>query len=190
MCKCDGITFTQIASGQEVTVTNFEKVEGPNIMKAKVQDMTFFFTEGRGANAPIIARSQPIKATVVSQTADKVRYQAQWKVKVPENVKPGVDYQIFAQVKCVKQSEMASASTNRAVLAETTTNQGFFGRIGSFFSRIFGGDNDNTTTVQSVNQTTATPTTNPNRESLQLRSFNPNVDASASCRFVKFNFKQ
>lgn len=190
MCKCDGITFTQIASGQEVTVTNFEKVEGPNIMKAKVQDMTFFFTEGRGANAPVIAKSQPIKATIISQTADKVRYQAQWKVKVPENVKPGVDYQIFAQVKCVKQSEMAMASSNRAVLAETTSNQGFFSRIGSFFSRIFGG-NDNTTTVQSTGPTvTSAPTTNPNRESLQLRSFNPNVSASASCRFVNFNFTQ
>lgn len=190
MCKCDGITFTQIASGQEVTVTNFEKVEGPNIMKAKVQDMTFFFTAGKGTNAPVIAKSQPIKATVISQTADKVRYQAQWKVKIPENVKPGVDYQIFAQVKCVKQSEMAMASTNRAVLAETTSsNQGFFGRIGSFFNRLFG--NDNQTSIQSTAPTTTTtPTSTSGRESLQLRSFNPNVNASASCRFVNFNFKQ
>lgn len=188
MCDCDGITFTQIASGQEVTVTNFEKVEGPNIMKAKVQDMTFLLTEGLGTNAPILARSQPIKPTIVSQTAQKVRYQAQWKVKIPENVKPGVDYQIFAQVKCVKQSELVMTS-NRAVLAETTSNQGFFGSIGSFFSRLFG--LNSTTTIQSTAPTaTATPTTNPNRESLQLRSFNPNVDASASCRYVKFNFKQ
>src|SRR5207244_2510837 len=95
----DGMAYTDLFTGQNVTITSYSKVVGTDVSSAQVTDQTFYLAEGAETVATIIAKSNPIPATVVSSSPDLVRYQSQWNLTLPQ-LKTGATYRMWSQINC------------------------------------------------------------------------------------------
>lgn len=189
-CTCDGITYTSIGSGKPLTVTSFGKVTGSDTSKAIIQDQKFFLAEGAETLATIIARSDPIPATIVSNTAGAVRYQSVWNLTLPQ-LKSGSTYRIWSQINCQpKLTAMGTTSTNtKKVVLAASTQRSFIDILLSPFTWIFGGRSNGTaqpTVTPVAVQGTAAEPTGP--QSLQLQTIQPVEVYQKTCSFIKFRY--
>ena len=91
----------------------FAKVEGANVSKSIVKGIQFKLTESDKSNpngGKIIAQSDVVTPTVVSSSAEKVRYQANWNLTPPE-IKADKIYRVYSEIKCApKRANTANAT--------------------------------------------------------------------------------
>lgn len=192
-CKCDGIEYTDIFSGQPTTITSFGKVEGADTSKAIIKDQKFYFAEGAETIAKIIGRSDPIPATVVSSSPEKVRFQSKWSFTLPQ-LKSGATYRIWSQINC--QPKLAFTPSKKVAAAETYSKS-FIDRMIDFLNNLFGRGPAATTSQVSPTpgagegfgmiMTEPTPTS---KRSLQLETIYPGEVYQKTCSFIKFRFGQ
>jgi len=186
MCKCDGIEYTALLSGQNVTVTAFGKVEGSDTSYAQIPYMDFTFMKSSG-NSPLAERIGPerLSTTIESQSSAKVRYKAVWNFTVPSNVNSSETYRLQAQLRCSKK--ITAIPMDRVVLAESTENRGFFGQVSDFVLGLFGIRRPNVT----ISNEPTVKTQNDRENNLKLGNFSPGVaEDTDNCSFVRFKFGQ
>ena len=198
-CKCDGVEYTDLFSGQSVTITSFGKVEGADTSKAIIKDQSFFLAEGAETIARIIGRSGPISSVVVSSTPEKVRFQSKWTFTLPQ-LKPEATYRIWSQINCQPRLQALNFTpARRAVLqAQTEQPRSFIDRMIEFLNNLFGGGKTATTT--SVPTPTSEPGTGTGiileeptptgKKSLQLGTIYPVEVYDKTCSFIKFRSLQ
>lgn len=190
-CKCDGIEYSNLADGQQATITSFGKVEGSDIPKSQIVNQTFYLYEGAETMAKRIMASSPIAASIVSQGASRVRYKSVWQFTMPA-LKSGATYRIQSVINCQPKATTYNYNPTRNVLG--TSNAPFFGGILNFFQRLFGLPNN---TVQAPLLPTPTPVTlkiqesqpvelNISQDQLQLGTFQPASVYQKTCSFIKF----
>lgn len=191
MCSCDGLNFTQIALGSPTNITAYGKVLGVNKNYAKIPTFTFtFYQSPANATTATILQQEKVNTTVISDTAEKVRYQAIWVLNLPTTLDTTATYRIQAHPDCSRKSAAAFYESNKVVLAATTKSPSLWDRIVLFFAGLFGG----ASTSNFSSLPTPTPTlTIAQRKNLQLQTFRPaqnvttGLDAQ-NCTFIKFNF--
>ena len=199
-CKCDGIEYTALFSGQSTTITSYGKVEGADTSKAIVRNQSFFLAEGAETIARIIGRSGPIGSMVVSSTPEKVRYQSKWTFTLPQ-LKTGATYRIWSQINCQPKLQAINYSPTRKTVFGTSIPaqpKSFIDRMIEFLNNLFGVREAATTT------STATPTSEPGtgtgiileelaptgKKSLQLEPIYPLEVYQKTCSFIKFRSGQ
>jgi hypothetical protein len=165
MCKCDGIQTSPLIAGQNVSITGFGKVEGADTSKAKIKDMTIYVAQ----DEIVIAKSDPLPVTVITNTAALKRYKSVWTYKLPAAVNPNSIYRIWTQENCQKQ--------NVALLSPLSVPNL------SFLSNIFGLFPDNSNMELKI-----VSTANAQSEQLKLRTLATGKVIQNSCRFVIFKF--
>ncbi len=190
MCKCDGMTVSQIISGQQAVFTANAKVEGSDISKAQVKSMTFALYEGNNiSSTKVIEKSDPIAPTITSQTASKVQYQSQWSFTIPDTVKKGVDYRAQAQIKCERKTTAQLLPFTATVMGASTEQRGLFEIILNFFASIFSTDTgDSTGTTPTSTPVAQDDLASIAESNLQLDSFSPAQVTQRSCNLIKFRF--
>lgn len=198
MCKCDGVESGLIIPGQDVQFTAFGKVEGADTSKAQIKDITFFAAE----DSTVIGKSLPIGTSIVQNSSSLVRYRASWTYKIPQTLKKGAIYRIWAQLNCQRKTTAQITSPSTVVLAAQTERPGLLQRISDFFSRLFGrqapeasptptptqapvSTDASTNLSQSAEDTVNTPTPR-GRDNLQLQTFYPAKVLQKSCSFIMF----
>lgn len=195
MCGCDGLKqpLGSIALGSPFTVTAYGKVLGMNKNFAKIPTITFTFWQSPANSTQIVnLQSAKVNATVIDDTADKVRYQAIWTLNVPADLDTSQTYRIQAHPDCSKKSAAVVLNSNTVVLGATSKQPSFFDQIVSFFASIFGLNSQSVTSQTAV--PTATPTlTQVQKKNLQLKTFTPAQDVATgtdanNCTFIKFHF--
>jgi hypothetical protein len=193
-CKCDGIEYTGLFSGQLATITSYARVEGADASRAVVRDQSFFLAEGAETMARIIGRSGPITSVVVpSRQSGTVRFQSRWTFTLPA-LKPGATYRIWSQVNCQPRLQAFNYGLppSKAVLAETTEQpQSFIQRVIGFLSGLLGRrEPAPETTVSEPGVGTGIITEDPDltgtRRPLQLGTVYPAKVYEKSCSFIKF----
>lgn len=197
-CKCDGIEYTGIFSGQPVTISSFAKVEGADVTKAIVKDQKFFLAKGAETVATIIKRSEPIPSTVVSTTTTKVRYKSDWRFTMPQ-LERGATYRIWSQINCQPKLSAFNTYSNRSVLAEQTENQNlsFIDKMLAFLNRLFSSGSQSGTssppTVTPIQTGTSSVLEEPtptSKKSLQLDTIYPVEIYQKTCSFIKFRLDE
>lgn len=206
-CKCDGFDASTLIPGSAATFTSFAKVEGTDISKATVKDITFSFAKGNDITTTRIAKSDPIPASAISGSAG--RYKASWNYTLPANLERGAVYSVWANINCVKSPTALNSTaqpiaynspSDTAVLGAEDQPQSFWSKISSFFAGLFGQkpkavptsvklptplptSGQATTTV-----TTVTPAQNISTQSdgIQLGTFRPAQIITKACPIMKF----
>jgi hypothetical protein len=114
MCKCDGMVADITYPSNSFNFEAFGKVEGPDIKKAEIADVTFRMTKDN----QVVAKSNPITPTIVENTAGKVRYKAAWSTPPPPISKDST-YRVFADVRCKPKRVTTAQNFTPAVNTET-----------------------------------------------------------------------
>jgi hypothetical protein len=198
-CTCDGIENSTIIPGQPATITSFAKVIGADVASAKVVDQKFFLAEGAETMATIIAKSEPIAASVLSNTPALVRYQSVWQVNIPQ-LKAGSTYRLWSQINCQPKqtayNQIALSTEERKVLGSSSQNVSIFDMILNFFANLFGAQSttqiqtqkttETKTTAVTTNAPMPSTTNGQNKNSLQLYTFYPASVYEKTCSFIKF----
>ena len=155
---------------------------GAAIDSAVVKDQTFYLAEGAETIATIIAKSDPIPATIVSQTPDTIRYQSVWQVTLP-NLNPGSTYRLWSQLNCQPKTTAAAAVTFYSPVPTKSiatpvqhAAPSILGWLGDLLSSLFGGNIFNPTNPNGV----------PANKTLQLRTIQPLQVYQNTCTFIKF----
>ena len=105
MCKCDGIVADVSYPSSAFKFEAFGKVEGANVKKAEIADITFRMTKDN----QVIAKSNPITPEIVEDTAAKRRFKAAWQTAPPAADKNST-YRVFADVRCKPKKIVASTN--------------------------------------------------------------------------------
>ncbi len=196
-CTCDGIDYSGLAAGQTTTITSFAKVTGADIPKAQVVSEKFFLTKGTDTTGTIVESSDPIASTIVSQDANKVRYQSQWSFTMLQLV-PGATYRIWSQISCQPKAAAYNYVQSNVLGASTGEDTSLFGRIASFFAGLFGVHHAVNVAAQPVPASTPSvvaliPTpgatlgvSTQTANSLQIGSVNPYDVQQKTCDFIIF----
>lgn len=189
----DGIETSQIASGGTVTITGFGKSTGNNTNASAT--FTFFIAEGSADN--IIAQSDPI-AAVPDTTVGK--FKAIWKTTIPETIKGNTNYHVWYQIQCGGstqnqngQNNQSNTSGNQPSSPENQNNGGFLNDLLSFFTRLFGGNTQETSQIQQVNPNPSNTTQNvatgsANGNQIQIKKFTPANIVGKNCSNAIFRF--
>lgn len=188
-CKCDGIEYSNLAGGQNASITSYGKVEGADIPRSQITNQTFYLYEGAETTATRLLTSSPIPATIVAQDGGKVRYKSVWQFTMP-TLKNGLTYRIQSKINCQPKT-VAMTSSN---VLGTTTSTSFFGNILNFLTNLFGGQNNSQiaptpTQTQPViieTQNTNTNVQNATQDQIQLGTFQPTQVYQKTCTFIKF----
>ena len=188
----------QITLGQPIQVEAFAKVEGQDTSKAEVQAMRFSIFEGNpsaGRVRRIEDTDPPLPVTIVEDTANLVRYRAEWTAS--PTLKLGEEYRIMAVPKCVvKTAGIFNQPAKTAVLAESDERVGFFGQVINFFAGLFGTGKETNEGVQLEEErqgpldfiTNFFRPQTTQRDQLQLDTFYPAQMEKEACNIVKFKF--
>lgn len=188
MCKCDGITADMVYPGNSFNFEAFGKVEGGDVKKAEIADITFRMTKDN----QVVAKSDPITPTVVENSANKMRFKAAWSTPPPP-ISANSTYRVFADVRCKPKrivasgNDMFSPNPNALVKAPKAPVglQFVADKINQFF------DNKNAEVKAATDKLLAlfaTPTVNA-QTSLQLTTLNfVKLTDTDNCRFVMFKF--
>lgn len=205
-CKCDGIDYTALVSGQQATISSFAKVLAGDTANAKVESQVFTLYEGAETLAKIIEKSNPIPATIVSTDQEKTRYVSKWAINLPD-LKPGATYRIQSVPNCVPKvqafnfsSETTQKTPTKGILAAETSSS-VFDIIGdsmaNFLNFISFGlipgaqkapEPTPTPALDTVETFQDAPT--PTRKSgLQLGTIYPAQVYQKTCSFIKFKFE-
>lgn len=107
MCKCDGFNADMVYPGNSFNFEAFAKVEGSDIKKADIADITFTMTQDN----KIIAKSTPITPQLVESSDSKLRVKANWSTPPPPVNKNSI-YRVFAQIKCQPKKKTLSANAS------------------------------------------------------------------------------
>ena len=202
MCKCDGVsigdgvdTKTQvILPGSRAKITAMSYVSGLDTKLAEVRDVTFTLVEANGTVGTVLRKSDPIKASttnaqVVSSSVNRVNYSATWDVDIPEGLKKGSIYRIFANTNCVKKRVAALDFINTGVLGESdqATDQSFFAGVSNWIQTLFGiRPNEDTPPAP---KSESTPQPNQNNEELKLKTVQPALVLNKACTSITFQVK-
>jgi hypothetical protein len=189
MCKCDGMTVSQIIAGQPAVFTATSKVTGSDVSKAEAKQIEFLLSAGNNpASRKIIAGPQRVNTTA-SGNATEMKYQAQWTVNIPQTVEKNVDYVAKATIKCTRKTTAQAYPYTAMVLGESD-KKSIFSVITDFFRSLFGGE-----TAEQVN-TQDQPEENQDefvsiaeRNNLQLGTFAPAKVIENKCPTIKFRFQ-
>lgn len=186
MCKCDGITVSQIIAGQQAVFTANGKVEGTDTQYAQIKDIEFLLSIP--STKQRIAGPQSVPATVLTQSSTSVQYQSQWNVQIPSNVQSGVDYVAQATVKCMRKTNASHLPFTAVVMGASDENRGLFGIIFDFFAKLFSQNQTQNEKPVSTPGPQDETVTVFGEDKLQLDSFKPATVTERSCRTVKFRF--
>jgi hypothetical protein len=168
MCKCDGFNAINLKnpSTSQFEFEAFAKVENSDVSKAKVESIQFRMMKSSKSNpntGTIIATSDLIKPELVSSTANKVRFRANWKVNPPA-YDPNATYRVFSNIKCAPKAASSSASLKEALaLAKgqlySSESQKVLGESNSkIFEKLVQNDNLQLDTLQDSYYTKITET--------------------------------
>lgn len=185
MCKCGGMTASQIIAGQSAIFTATGKVEGTDTQYAQIKEIEFLLSVP--STKQRVAGPQRVPATVLSQSTTSVQYQSQWNVQIPSNVQRGVEYVAQATVKCSRKTN-AGLPFTAVVMGASDENKGLFGIIMDFFAKLFRQNSSEDETPASTTTQQDETVTVFGEDKLQLGSFTPATVTESSCRSVKFKF--
>jgi hypothetical protein len=198
-CTCDGIEYTAIFAGSDVTITSFSKIVGADVNNAKVVSEKFMMTKGLSIeNNTIIAQSGDIQSQIISNSSSLVRYQTQWKVKLPSNLEPGATYTIWNTINCQPKSNTVSynSSNKMNVLGAQSAQSAqvkpsFMNLLSQFFANLFGSSkkaNNTQTYVLNADSTTTTILTGD--KTLQLQTIKPAIIIEKGCHTLRFKIPE
>lgn len=176
----------------------FGKVEGADVKKAQIADVTFRLTKDN----QVIAKSSPITPTVVESSANKLRVKATWSTPPPP-VSKGSTYRVFADVRCKPKKIVASAKENFTPNPEalvSVKNQQIerlkpppgLKLIADTINNLSGNSNDRVKTFTSkLLSMFGASTVKAQTSNLQLRTLNfVKVLDTDNCRFVMFKYDE
>lgn len=194
MCKCDGIVADLTYPSSAFKFEAFGKVEGSDVKKAEIADITFRFTKDN----QVIAKSNPITPEIVENNPGKLRFKAAWQTPPPP-VSKNSTYRVFADVRCKPKKIIASAdemfSPNKgAVVAAPVRSMPPKGLelVVNIINRLSGNNNEKIKLITSkVLALFSTSTVQAQGSNLQLQTLNfiKMVDTD-NCRFVMFKFDE
>ena len=186
-CTCDGITYTDLFSGQDVTITSFSKVTGSDIKNARVVSEKFFLAKGTFTKGKIIAQSGNIPSEIIENTSNKVRYKTEWKLKLPQ-LETGSTYRLWSDINC--QPKTITMATNIGLLQKkavlgSETKKSFLSNVFEFFTNIFSLSGDSS--KQETNFKSLTSTTSvPGKKTIQLETIRPITIIDKACSTIIF----
>ncbi|OGH16684.1 MAG: hypothetical protein A2869_03515 [Candidatus Levybacteria bacterium RIFCSPHIGHO2_01_FULL_40_58] len=189
-CKCDGIEYSDLFSGQQTTITSFGKVEGDDIGKAQIVDQRFFLAEGAETTATIIGRSDLIPSSIVENTGSKVRYVSKWTFTMPQ-LKQSATYRIWSQINCQPklQAFAPPQQPKKGVLqAVAEAPKSFIDRMIDFLNRLFGVETQKPQETAEIDSSDLAPSPTGKR-SLQIGTIYPVEVYQKTCSFIKFRFE-
>lgn len=192
MCKCDGMVADIQYPSNAFNFEAFGKVEGADVAKAEIADVTFRLTKDN----QVIAKSSPITPTVVESSANKLRVKAAWSTPPPPVSKDSI-YRVFADVRC-KPKRITSVSDASMEQARPFAQKDYVPKAPIGLSWIMNLLDKITNTqswagrslVGNVMAQFASPS--PNADSnLQLKTLNfVKLLDTDNCRFVMFKFDE
>jgi hypothetical protein len=190
MCKCDGMTVSQIIAGQPAVFTANAKVTGSDTSKAEAKQIEFLLSAGNDPTTrKIIAGPQRVNTTA-SGNATEMKYQAQWTVNIPSTVQKGVDYVAKATIKCTRKTTAQAYPYTAMVLGEVD-RKSIFSVVADFFRNLFSGETDSQVSVDDAQVSTQQTSGSNDKKQLQLGTFVPaTVVPEAVCSEVRFRFSQ
>lgn len=202
MCKCDGMVADITYPSDSFKFEAFGKVEGANVKKAEIADVTFRLTRDN----QVVAKSNPITPTVVENSANKLRVKAAWSTPPPPVVK-GATYRVFADVRCKPKKIVADAGEAFSPNPNSQTIQANQPQsqlkppiglklIADVLNNLASNSNDQiqSATTQATSRLLSMfsgSTVNAQTNNLQLRTLNfVKLLDTDNCRFVMFKFDE
>jgi hypothetical protein len=192
MCKCDGMTASQIIPGQPAIFTATSKVTGSDVTKAEVKQIEFLLAAGNDpTNRQRIAGPERVNTTA-SGTSTEMKYTAQWTVNIPAQVQKNVEYQARATIKCTRKTTAQAYPYTAMVLGETESKEGLFFVIADFFKNLFNRSDSQTSNESDQDKQ---PTAQEDfasiaeQNNIQLGSFAPAQIIENKCPVIKFKFQ-
>jgi len=194
MCKCDGLVADMAYPGNAFKFEAFGKVEGADVKKAEIADITFRMTKDN----QVIAKSDPIKPEIVENSATKSRFKAAWQTTPPAADK-NATYLVFADVRCKPKKVVASNGelANATVVNEPTQAVDLVTKlsppkglqlIADVVNKLFGKGSDLITKEALAQLSSPSPKAENN---LQLKNLNfIKMMDTDNCRFVMWKFDE
>lgn len=193
MCKCDGIVADMSFPSNAFKFEAFGKVEGGDVKKAEIADITFRMTK----NNQVIAKSNPITPEVVENSGSKLRFKAAWQT-TPPAVDKNATYRLFADVRCkpkritASNGELASIPQSEPVFesAQQLPPPPGLQMIANVINYLFGKGSD-LITKEALAQFSSSPTPNQAESNLQLKTLNfVKMLDTDNCRFVMWKYDE
>jgi hypothetical protein len=185
------MTADMVYPGNSFNFEAFGKVEGADIKKAEIADVTFRMTKDN----QVVAKSDPIKPSIVENTAGKVRFKAAWSTPPPP-ISRDSTYRVFADVRCKPKKIVASNGELASSQVESPVPPQVFPAKGSEWvvKTIAGllGVKVNPL-VSEVLAQLSSPSPSPSvaQTNLQLQTLNfVKLMDTDNCRFVMFKFDE
>lgn len=192
MCKCDGMVTDMVYPSDSFNFEAFGKVEGTDVKKAQIADVTFRLTKDN----QVIAKSNPITPTVVESSANKLRVKASWSTPPPEVTK-GATYRVFADVRCKPKRVVASngdfsPNTQAAIIESAPKPPPGLKLLVNGINKLAGEGNGHVKsfTAKVLSMFDASPA-KAQTSNLQLQTLNfVKVLDTDNCRFVMFKYDE
>ncbi|MBI2593654.1 hypothetical protein HYW44_03355 [Candidatus Daviesbacteria bacterium] len=192
MCKCDGMIADMVYPSDSFNFEALGKVEGADVKKAQIADVTFRLTKDN----QVIAKSNPITPSVVESSANKLRVKASWSTPPPQVTK-GATYRVFADVRCkpkriVASSENFNPNTKSALSASVSKPPPGLKLIASGINKLAGEGNTRVKSITGklLSMFDASPA-KAQTSNLQLQTLNfVKVLDTDNCRFVMFKYDE
>jgi hypothetical protein len=176
------------------TSFNFEafgKVEGTDIKKAEIADITFRMTKDN----QVVAKSNPITPSIVENTASKVRFKAAWSTPPPPIDKNSV-YRVFADVRCKPKKIIASNTQTFSTEPKAIAEQKLYPPKGlewivKNIAKLFGGKVNPFVSEVLAQLSSPSPSPSGAQTNLQLQTLNfVKLIETDNCKFVMFKFDE
>jgi hypothetical protein len=193
MCKCDGMTVSQIIPGQPAVFTATAKVTGSDVTKAEAKQIEFTLGVGNDpANRKLVAGPDRVNTTS-SGTSTEMKYTAQWTVNIPAAVQKDVEYHARAAIKCTRKTTAQAYPFTAMVLSESESKGGLFATIADFIRNLFNRSDEKVPSNSSENKTQSSEEQDfvsiAEQNNIQLGSFAPAKVIENKCPVVKFKFQ-
>jgi hypothetical protein len=186
------MTADMVYPGNSFKFEAFGKVEGGDIKKAQIADITFRMTQ----DDKVVAKSNPIVPTVVQNSGTKMRFKASWSTPPPPLSKNST-YRVFADVRCkpkrivASNGELASSQIQQKIEEPRIYPPKGLEWIVKNIAKLFGGKVNPFVSEVLAQLSSPSPSPSGAQTNLQLQTLNfVKLIETDNCKFVMFKFDE